>query len=133
MVPGALDFDRPVREGGLVLYRRYQRPAQWALVPHALDIATNAAGAPDFHLALVRSRSAGLAAYGVVDFRVTPVLDLETASKAVTRIKAKYFVICASLSIAPGPCWDRQTSLSGVRFVSSGRVASARLSREVTR
>lgn len=61
------------------LYQRYLGGQNWIVLPHTLEVARKPDGSPDFQVDLVRSVDAGLAAYGVVDFRVKPVLDLEGA------------------------------------------------------
>lgn len=77
------DFQNVLRSGGLAIYRQFQRPGCWVIFPHALDIALKGDGTPDFQLDLVRSAEPGLAGYGVVDFRVRPVVGLAEAQKAV--------------------------------------------------
>jgi hypothetical protein len=77
------DFQTALRSGGLAMYRKYSRPGDWIVFPHALDIGLKADGTPDFQLDLVRSAGPGPAGYGVVDFRVRPVLDLALAQQAV--------------------------------------------------
>ena len=77
------DFQTALRSGGLVIYRKYSQPGSWVVFPHALDISLKTDGTPDFKLDLVRSAEPGLAGYGVVDFRVRPVVDLAGAQKAV--------------------------------------------------
>lgn len=69
------------------LYQRYLGGQHWILFPHTLEVARRPDGAPDFQVDLVRSAEAGLAAYGVVDFRVKPVLDFEGARTEEPRAK----------------------------------------------
>ena len=87
MFASALDFQHGVPYSKGLVYPRFGSPGIWVTLPHALDVARRADGTPDFHVDLVRLRqSTGgtLAGYGVVDFRVAPVLDLEAARSAVT-------------------------------------------------
>src|SRR5262245_15794477 len=87
MLTAALDFQRPVGSGKGLVYRSFGRPGSWIALPHSLDVARRADGAPDFHLDLVRLRQSAdgaLIGYGIVDLRVAPVLDLKAARDAVS-------------------------------------------------
>ncbi len=73
------DFQAAKPTAGGLLYQRYLGGAHWILFPHSLEIARRPDGTPDFQIDMVRSADPGLAAFGIVDFRVKPVFDFEQA------------------------------------------------------
>jgi hypothetical protein len=73
------DFQAVRRTAGGALYQRYLGGTHWILFPNSLEIARRPDDTPDFQIDLVRSAAPGLAAFGIVDFRVNPVFDFDQA------------------------------------------------------
>jgi hypothetical protein len=87
MFAAVIDFQNPVDSSAGPVFREFGRPGRWLTLPHALGVGRRIDGTPDFRIDLIRAREAAsgeLSGYGVVDFRVTPVTDLEAARQAVS-------------------------------------------------
>jgi hypothetical protein len=86
MFADVIDFQNPVDASAGPVFREFGKLGRWIALPHALDVGRRIDGTPDFRIDLIRAREAAsgeLSGYGVVDFRVTPVTDLEAARQAV--------------------------------------------------
>src|SRR5688500_1100178 len=86
MFAAVIDFQNPVDSSAGPVFREFGRPGRWIALPHALEVGHRIDNTPDFRIDLIRVREAAsgeLSGHGVVDFRVTPVTDLEAARKAV--------------------------------------------------
>jgi len=80
-VTGDIDFQRPVVEQGMTIFRSFERDGHYRLLPQALAIATGENKRPEFLLELVRGQTPLLppAPYGVIDFRIQPQYRIDDA------------------------------------------------------
>src|ERR1044072_8688839 len=80
-VTGDIDFQRPLVDQGMTIFRSFETEGHYRLLPQDLAIATDQNKRPAFLLELVRGQSPLLPPkpYGVIDFRVQPQYRIDDA------------------------------------------------------
>lgn len=76
---GLPDFSLPITTAGFPIYYPYENAGSFKVPAVGLTMATRADGCPDFGLELARYANPRFLPYGLLDFRVLPHYDLETA------------------------------------------------------
>ncbi|MEO0516024.1 MAG: hypothetical protein AAF171_01850 [Cyanobacteria bacterium P01_A01_bin.116] len=82
---GLPDFSLPITTAGFPVYYPYENAGPFRVPPLGLTMATRLDGCPDFGLELVRHANPKFSPYGLLDFRVLPHYDLETALTQVRK------------------------------------------------
>src|SRR5580765_4867834 len=72
--PGAIDFQQPMKQRGLTIFRSFEQEDRFWLLADTLEIAMREGNQPDFVLELVRPQNPLLPPdpYGLLDMRVQP-------------------------------------------------------------
>jgi hypothetical protein len=132
-----IDFQNPVDTSAGPVFREFGRPGRWIALPHALDVGHRIDNTPDFRIDLIRAREAAsgeLSGHGVVDFRVTPVTDLEAARQAVpgdSVIEGAFSGGWVRLLVHEPDHADRTLVLAPTRIASNG-LGAVRLAAQLT-
>ncbi len=88
-LPGAIDFQRPLTEQGLTIFRSFEEEDRYRLLPQVLEIALREDKRPDFVLELVRPQNplSPPQPYGVLDMRVQPQYRIQEALEVLRQEK----------------------------------------------
>jgi hypothetical protein len=111
----ATDFQQPIREQGLTIFRSFEDTARYRLLPEALTVAEREDRRPDFLLELVRGQNPLLPPepYGVLDMRLRPAFRMEEALGVLRKQR-------------PGAMLEEASFVSGfIRLSPSGEVGDA--------
>jgi hypothetical protein len=79
--PDETDFQQPIREEGLTIFRSFEDATRYTLLPDVLMVAERSDKRPDFLLELVRGQKPQLPPepYGLLDMRLRPAYRMEKA------------------------------------------------------
>src|SRR5215210_1871533 len=109
------DFQQPIRDQGLTIFRSFEDIDRYTLLPEALEVAERSDKRPDFLLELVRGQKPQLPPppYGVLDIRLRPTYRMEKALSVLRNQK-------------PGALLQETSFVSGfLRLSPSGEVGEA--------
>src|SRR2546421_8010690 len=107
-MPGAIDFQQPLKQRGLTIFRSFEQEDRFWLLADTLAIAMREGNQPDFVLELVRPQDPLLPPepYGVLDMRAQPQYRIQEAEEVLSRehpnasIDAAFFE-SGSMRLAP--------------------------------